>query len=530
MARYLMLDWDQRQFQVVASSVKHGVVKIERAIAWQDEPGIAPGDAEAQGRLLRERLKSAGIAPAPVLACVGRDRVILKEVRYPPVPQAEEPAIVRFQAIKELTDPPDEVVIDYAPVSDPNAGGERRAVILVLRRDVLHTYQTLCRAAGLKLAGLCPRPFGTAACLKRVAGTTVLTPVPEPADTAVAVLTVTERWAEFCVVRGEQVLYARSLTSPALNGDTALLGEIRRNLAVYAGQGASQPVRAVYIAGGAETAALRGRLQDALTVPVHGLDPFAGDERSELPTGNRSAFVGVVGLLYAQARNGELPINFVQPKQPRPERDPNQKRNYIAAGVAGLLLLGLAVFGYAQLAERDRELEALSLIKADLDRQLLQTREDATRIKAIGDWAGAEVVWLDELYDLTHRFPDPRTVRLVQLTGDALPRTGNVKHAAKMALKGIATDDHRAVDTLIAQLVEDGHYRVEPKVISRNMGMDRFLFRQQFTTRVDIEPRSTTKYVRRLPPPSPEQERLRNRTPRDNGSNDLGGFELGEQP
>ena len=125
MARFLVLDWDHQQLNLVPASVRHGTVRIKKALALAEGQSPNPAEAEALGRLLRERLKAAGIPPAPVLACVGRDRVILKDVRHPPVPPAEEPAIVRFQVIKELTDAPEEVVIDYLPAGEVEA--DRRA-------------------------------------------------------------------------------------------------------------------------------------------------------------------------------------------------------------------------------------------------------------------------------------------------------------------------------------------------------------------------------------------------------------------
>src|SRR5207244_9505506 len=129
------------------ATVRGGELRLEQAVVWEEEQSPNIAEAEALGRHLRERLRSAGVSPAPVLACVGRDRVILREVRYPAVAAAEEPAIVRFQVLKELTDGAADVVIDDTPLGQPVRGEERRARVLAVRRELLTAYQRVCRGA-----------------------------------------------------------------------------------------------------------------------------------------------------------------------------------------------------------------------------------------------------------------------------------------------------------------------------------------------------------------------------------------------
>ncbi len=515
MARFLALDWDHNQLHLAAAAVSGSAVRVARAAAWDEAQHPGAGDPAALGRQLRERLKSAGLGAAPVLACVGRDRVVVKEVRYPAVPAHEEPAVVRFQAVKELTDAPDEVVIDYTPLAEPGPSGERRALVVIVKRDLLAAYQAVCQAAGLKLAGLCPRPFAAAACWKRQAGTSVLTPAPEPADAAVAVLVVAGRWAEFTVVRGDGLVFAR-----ALNAGPGLAGEVKRNLTLYAGQAPRHPVTAVYLAGAAaEHAALRERLHDLLEVPVHGFDPFAGAERSGIPADNRGAFAGAVGLLYARGDKRGLPVNFAQPKQPRKQEDPVKRRGLIAAGLAAALLVGGAAFGYLQLSAVSRKVAAQYALNKDLDDKLAVLKEDGTRIKAIGDWEGASVNWLDELYDLTQRFPDTPYMRLTQISANPAPRTTTAKnrHVAVMTVKGISTNDFGPIDKLLNAMALDGHYRVPNKETGRNAGHDRNRFSQQFSAKIDVSRQAPSQFVLRLPDP-PDRRRGRDR---DDGAGDF---------
>ena len=162
MPRFLALDWDAGHVHLLAGAVGKGGLKLERALAWPEEQPPSAAAAEALGHRLRDHLKEAGVAAAPLLVAVGRDRVVLKEVRYPAVPPHEEPGVVRFQAVKELTDA-DEVVIDYQAAEAPEANGERKALAVALKKGQFQAWQAAARAAGLKLAGVTPRAFGVVA-------------------------------------------------------------------------------------------------------------------------------------------------------------------------------------------------------------------------------------------------------------------------------------------------------------------------------------------------------------------------------
>lgn len=493
MPRFLALDWDHQQVHLVSAKVSKGSVRIERALTWQDERSPNPADADELGRLLRERLEAEHIAPAPLLVCVGRDRVILKEVRYPAVPANEEPAIVRFQAVKELTEPAEEVVIDYVPAG-PVENGQARALVLVLRRELLGTYRSLAQAAGLKLQVVTPRPFGIVSGLRDAMGKSPATPAPEPADAAIAILTMTERWAEFSVVRGDRLVFARSVTPGA-----SLAGELRRNLALYAGQSHQHPVRALYVAGGSDLA----RLQETLAIPVHPFDPLAGVSETELPTTARAGFAAAAGLLHAQAAADGVPINFVQPKEPRPAKDPNQKRYLVAAAAVAAVLFLAVVACAVHLQILDSEEQDLRVTQAELESRVQQLEKDKTRYKAVDDWIRSDVSWLDELYDVTSLFPEPTDIRLKVFSGE--PQDRSRTHVAQLSLTGVTTYDDRQLRRLTSELRKDPFYSVKVPDPGRN-SEDRFRFPVEFKMKVEVKKRAPGDYKRTLPDPPPAPE------------------------
>jgi hypothetical protein len=501
LARFLAIDWDQGQLHVVAADVGKRAVRVLRAKFWQVGQTPNPANAEDMGKLLRERLRDAGIAPGPLLACLGRDRLIIKQIRFPAVPETEEPAVVRFQAVKELTDAAEDVVIDY--VRTGQANGEQKASALVVRREVLDTYQKLADAAGLKLAALTPRLMGVSACLRKVMGTTVLTPPPEPADAAICAVVVGEQLAEVCILRGETVLLARSVPAGA-----ALAAEIRRNLAVHAGQVPQHPVKAVYVTG-KDSGELQLRLGGMIEEPVYGFDPLADftgpdlpDEETsralagitpapgpgKLPRGNRGTFAGPVGLLHLRAGD-ETHVNFVSPRQPKLPSNPNYRLARLAIVASVVFVVGLVVLGRVLHASWSDQLAQVTEDSARLDKQLADTRANAKRLKGIDDWDN--VGWLDELYDLTARIPDTNALRVTSIAAEPLARNGKSRVAAKATIKGKLLGrnaSRRPLDQLISQFAKDGFYSTEaPKVEN-----------DSFTLVVYVERRAPGEYLHQI--------------------------------
>src|SRR5437016_2458622 len=109
-------------------------MQVEWAADWDMGEDLNPRSAEAIGKKLHGFLKAEGINAAAVLVSIGREKVLLKDVRFPAVSAAEEPAVVRFQATKDVTEPPDLLEVDHAVRPQLGPAGERQALAVLTRK------------------------------------------------------------------------------------------------------------------------------------------------------------------------------------------------------------------------------------------------------------------------------------------------------------------------------------------------------------------------------------------------------------
>lgn len=494
MSRYLALDWDQQLLHIVSGTVSGTKCTVQKAVVFQENKSPNPAEVDELGAILKGRLREAGIAGAPVLVVVPRDVVILKDLRIPAVPPHEEPPIVRFQTVKELTHREEDIVLDYTVVHGPSTasmGSDRRILAVVLRRELFEMYQRLCKAAGLTLAGITPRPFGLACALQRVAGAAPEMALPG-GDAAVAMVLITGRWGEFSVFRGDVPVLTRTI-----NVGGNLAGELRRNLAVYAGQNPQHPVRAVYLTGDVSDDArdaIAGALPD---LALHTFDPFTGAGRADIPATQRAGFTAAVGVLHARARKAGLPINFLEPRQPRKPVDPRKWLAYAAAALLVLLVGGGYVFATLQLQAKNVELNSLQAKKRKLDLDLAKTKKDNQTLQALGDWDAP--VWLDEIYDLTQRIGDVNKLRIIKLNAEPMAKTALSPYSALVTITGKFTEDidPALLKSLVEEFRKDQAYSPQPWTINKDT----------FTLRVLVEKRGPNSFERTLKTPAAKEKR-----------------------
>lgn len=466
MASLLIIDWDQQQLHLLSVRSQRKGMQAEWAADWEMGEDLTARTGEAIGKRLREFLKAEQIGAAAVIVSIGREKVILKDIRFPPVSASEEQALVRFQATKDVTDSPDSLEIDH--VVRPGTGsGDRQALAVLCRKDILNAVRGLCRGAGLKLLGVAPRPFGAPYALQRTleAGGGAF-----PGTVVQGVLTVGKRWVELCLFRGHELLLARSLPAGPV-----LVGEVKRSLAVYAAQNAADPQLAgpatLYVFGNGQAPITA--LAQALPCPVESVSPLTIADAVAPRDEEQGCLAGAVGLAQRWSLARSLPVNLAVAKKVQVAVSPTRKRYVLYGAVAGLMLaFGIGAM-YMTLSKRKTEVAKLNKEKQDVEDDLKRYAQDRVDIEGLKEWDQFAIPWLDELYDLTARFPYEKGFRINHISIDQV----NPKAKAPGAAGKDAKDTKLSKDAIVA--------RVKITGVSPSKDKDYLVQQLQATIRAD---------------------------------------------
>jgi hypothetical protein len=493
LAAWLVLDWDQDQFHILSAQSSRRGVQITQAISWPHSEPLIASSADRVGKALRDFLKSQKFASAPVIVGIGRDRIFLKELRFPPIAAHEEASLVRFQTGKEMAEAVDNYAVDYAHLANDNT--ERHVMTVAVRRDIIATLQTLCQSAGLKLHAVTPRLFGVAQVLARSIQ-------PEASSLTAkqlnVVLLIGQRWAELCCFQGERLLQSQALANGPL-----LAGEVKRNLAVFQAQHAASVdltgPDVLYVFGGDAKTLLN--LETSQSMPMRSLDPLKQEPDVAATVKNPADFAGAVGLAALWSIETSRPVNLASPKrQSAPVSVTRQRLTLYGAVAAAALIFVIGCMWYT-LSNKRAQIAALTTQRLEQESFLTANAQERAELDAYKDWEQSTVPWLDEMYDLTARFPFKQGFRVNEFGASTTGSKKNAKDGfvGRITLKGITpkTQDPKfTVYALQTALASDSHLR--PGIDGITKGTD-------YSMKIDIAKQDVKRYDTHLVvPPRPK--------------------------
>ncbi len=449
MTRILALDWDRQETRcLLADAGKRGIRVLGAAAApivdVAEEVGGAHPDVSGS---LRAAVAECRAGRAVTIVGVDRASVELLNLTLPPAKDSELAELVAHQALRESQLAGEDATLDFVAMTD-DPSEPRQVTAAMLSRAHRERIEGSCSAAGLKPQRIVLRPFAAASLFEQT--------VSPPERICLLVNLVADE-ADLAVWTEGNVVFLRTVRLPRGAGEDVtaqrLAAEIQRTLLV-AQQGplGGSAVEAVFVFGGpGEHEPLLEQLHLGLSLPVTVLDPFATVDvpAREMPT-NPGRFAALLGMVLDETR-GAHAVDFLHPR--RPPRRPNRRRQLVTVAAA------LAIAAAAALYVRHDKLSTLDAENAELKAQVEElndlvdrTRDKRDLIAAVRDWQDGEIVWLDELRDLSRRLPSSRDL-LVQRMSMSPGRGGG----GSIDLQGLVRDS--SVVPRLEQSVRDDYHQ-----------------------------------------------------------------------
>jgi Tfp pilus assembly PilM family ATPase len=438
----LAIEWSNRQLRIVDGASSGESVKLAAAFAVNIPERVDASNPEAVGGFIRTTLLERGIKDRRAVSCIDRKNVVLKVISIANIAEGEIPSLVRLQAMRDLTLPIEETIVDYMRTNPQGESEEPRAVLAVVRNEIVSMYQRVFKAAGLRLEGLWPASLAHV----RAAVTATPTMITHAGEEHFLIVPY-EDSVELSLLRGTQFLTSASRPTSRAQGEggetESLMQTVRRLQASLSGQYTDLKVRSVLFAG-VENEELTRALTEQFGAEVVYCDPLRTLTHGDIPPSDRGAFAGVVGSLVLAERPADQKINFLSPKKPAPKTD----RRRLLAIAAAALLLGAGLFVYqrhaAAMGELDRQIAAARKVRAERRREIRELAPKVEQLAWVEQWREGEAVWLNILRDVVEAMPE--SGRLFVTRMDLARGTAPRGPRAILQLEGYADDPKTITD------------------------------------------------------------------------------------
>jgi len=481
MARVLAIDWDGREARCLLAMASGDKLRVlaAGAVPLVD---VAEGGGQSRpdiGGSLRAALEDWPLGRAATIVAVNRANVELMNFTLPPAKDPELAQLVRLQAARESQALEEGAVLDFVPMSDDPAE-PREVMAAVLPEAQRRGIEQACEEAGLRAASLVLRPLAAASLFIRTAA---------PQRPCLLVSLVADE-ADLTVISGGRVVFLRTVRLPEeVNEYVAaqrLSAEVSRTL-VVAQQGplGGASVEQIHLYGGQdEHQALVEQLQLDLGLTVSAMDPFETADVSEveLPPG-AGRFASLLGMVLDESR-GSHGLDFLHPR--RPPAPPNRRRalTFAAAAVAAVAF-SAGYYYWDLLARADARNRSLTQDIKTCEERLKRYSQPKQVADYVRAWKAGEVVWLDELRDLSLRLPSSRDVVLQRMT-----LTGGWRGSA-IHLLGLVRDS--SVVARIDHNLNDSYRTVAPRRVGEHPRGEDYAW--LFERSIAVLPRPKSQYL-----------------------------------
>ena len=476
--RYLVaLSWDQDQLNALVASVNRDELKLIDAVTI-DLDGTESG--REMGAKLAEHLQTIKVSSYKLLVGVPRSQVELCEMKLPPSSPIELPEMVRNEVMRQVSDLPEDALIDYM-ATDP-AESVVQVEAAALRPETNEFIQEIAEGLDNKPSQIVLRPLAVASLFDRLTGED---------HSKSLLLNWVDPDADLSILENGQVQFSRSvrLSTSSHSNDRIeqLLDEVRRTLAVAPVDANDESdVQHVYMFGDANRMQrIVERLAEQLKLPVSLLDPLVGIQLSRnVDLIEVYRYTALIGILRDFAESSP-PIDFVNPK--RPPEPPRYGRKIAIYGTVAAVALWLIVWQLgSELTLAQSEYDDVA---SELERQTQLLEKFSSRsgtVDAIERWQNEEINWLAELQELSERFPDASKAVVQRMS---MSDSNNGIGVISMSVR---VNDAAQIAGLESQLRDEFHEVVSRRISQAAEGSQ---FPFQFEAMVTVKPK---------PPESPD--------------------------
>jgi len=203
---------------------------------------------------------------------------------------------------------------------------------------------------------------------------------------------------------------------------------------------------------------------------------------------DRGRFAALLGMLRDEATDSHA-VDFLHPRRP-PRPVSGLRMGLIGGGVVAAVALAIVVHVWSTLSSINSDNRALA---SQLKELKLTARKAVTQKKLIEEivaWNGREVNWLDELRDLSIRFPGSRDAVILRMSLRPSQSGGGV-----IDMEGLVRDP-KVVMNMERQIRDEYHRVRSPRITERAIERD---YTWLFETSMAVAPRSKDRYVSHLP-------------------------------